>query len=200
MISEASTIGVGKGQVSWAKLHKAQGQYIQQKYLPNKVTLQQYYHFHQKDANAILEHWIQRQAASKVPFYFIMEVKVIWKNQRTLDENDEPQEEAEQDPEDDGDIQVWQNLDNGQDAAQPSTAANVHAPQQTGRCTASNLHHTPLSQIPSQDHPHHHPLAHGSPIGQTNGASTEHGQSLSGPAKQEPPHKEVSNPDHPIDL
>jgi hypothetical protein len=29
MISEASTISVGKGRVPWAKLQKAQGQYIQ---------------------------------------------------------------------------------------------------------------------------------------------------------------------------
>jgi hypothetical protein len=125
--------------------------------------------------------------------------KAIQKNQWTLEENDELQEEAEEDLEDDSDIQVWQDLDNSQDTAQPSRAANVHVPQQTGGCMASNLPHPPLSQTQSQNHPHHHPLAHGLPTGQTDEASAHHGQSPSGPAEQEPPHNEVSNPDHPIE-
>jgi hypothetical protein len=125
--------------------------------------------------------------------------KAIQKNQQTSEENDEPQEEAEEDPEDDGNSQARQDLDSGQDAAQPSTAADVHAPQQTGGCMASDLPHTPLPQIQSQYHPYHHPLAHGSPTGQTDGTSAECGQSPSGPAEQEPPHNKVSNPDHPIE-
>ncbi|KAH9025353.1 hypothetical protein EDB83DRAFT_2319893 [Lactarius deliciosus] len=60
----------GKGRVPWAKLREAQGDFIAAKYLPEGVTLTQYHHLCLKDANALLKHWIQRQAAGKVPFCF----------------------------------------------------------------------------------------------------------------------------------
>jgi hypothetical protein len=116
LISDTS-IGAGKGWVPWAELQNAQDQYIQRKYLPKKVTLQQYYHLCQKDIDAILKHWMQRQAASKVPFLFRKVAKAIWKNQQTSEENDELREEAEEDPEDDGNSQVRQDLDSSQDTA-----------------------------------------------------------------------------------
>ncbi|KAH9027300.1 hypothetical protein EDB84DRAFT_1563480 [Lactarius hengduanensis] len=62
--------GGGKGRVPWARLREAQGDFIAAEYLPEGVTLTQYHHLRLEDANALLKHWIQRQAAGKVPFRF----------------------------------------------------------------------------------------------------------------------------------
>ncbi|KAI9441037.1 hypothetical protein BJY52DRAFT_1195315 [Lactarius psammicola] len=64
------TIGGGKGRVPWARLKEAQGDFILAKYLPAGVTLTQYHHLCLEDTNALLKHWTQRQAASKIPFCF----------------------------------------------------------------------------------------------------------------------------------
>ncbi|KAH9030878.1 hypothetical protein EDB85DRAFT_2146392 [Lactarius pseudohatsudake] len=40
------------------------------KYLPNGITLTQYHHIRLEDANSLLKHWTQRQAAGEVPFRF----------------------------------------------------------------------------------------------------------------------------------
>jgi hypothetical protein len=38
--------------------------------LPNDIALTQYYHIRLEDANALLRHWTQRQAAGEIPFRF----------------------------------------------------------------------------------------------------------------------------------
>ena len=68
-------------------LKRAQNNYIKDKYLPMNITLEQYYHLRQDDVNAMLKHWMERQAASEVPFQFKKEVGATWKNNRTLEEN-----------------------------------------------------------------------------------------------------------------
>ncbi|KAF8258204.1 hypothetical protein EI94DRAFT_1708190 [Lactarius quietus] len=60
----------GKGRVPWSRLHKAQNDFIQAKYLPNSVTLTQYHHIHLEDADSLLKQWTQRQAAREVPLQF----------------------------------------------------------------------------------------------------------------------------------
>ncbi|KAH9056389.1 hypothetical protein EDB87DRAFT_1579433 [Lactarius vividus] len=45
-----------KGRVPWAKLKEAQGNFITAKYLPEGVTLTQYYHICLDDANSLLKH------------------------------------------------------------------------------------------------------------------------------------------------
>ena len=56
--------------------------------MPKGVSLKQYYHLRQADIEALLNHWMQRQAAGKVPFCFRGAVKAIRKNQYTPEEND----------------------------------------------------------------------------------------------------------------
>ena len=105
--------GMGNGRVPWTKLQKAPDDYIDPKYLPkdHKVVLKQYYHIQKKDANALLEHWISRQAAGEVPFRFRDMSKAIGKNNSTAGETDTDTEigsgnEAEEDLQDDCDIQA----------------------------------------------------------------------------------------------
>jgi len=70
-LSEIS-VGGGKGRIPWARLKEAPGNFILSKYLPASVTLTQYHHICQEDVNALLKHWMQRQAAGKIPFCFKM--------------------------------------------------------------------------------------------------------------------------------
>jgi hypothetical protein len=51
-------------------MKEAQGDFILAKYLPNGVTISQYHHICLKDANALLKHWTQRQAAGEVALRF----------------------------------------------------------------------------------------------------------------------------------
>ncbi|KAH9020903.1 hypothetical protein EDB85DRAFT_2152752 [Lactarius pseudohatsudake] len=62
--------GGGKRRVPWAKLREAQGDWIAAEYLPEGVTLMQYHHIRLDNANSLLKHWIQRQAAGEIPFHF----------------------------------------------------------------------------------------------------------------------------------
>lgn len=62
--------GGGKARIPWARLIEAQGDFILAKYLPNGVTLAQFHHIRVDDANALLKHWTQRQAAGEIPFRF----------------------------------------------------------------------------------------------------------------------------------
>ncbi|KAH9168202.1 hypothetical protein EDB89DRAFT_2074137 [Lactarius sanguifluus] len=62
--------GGGKRRVPWAKLHEAQGDWIAAEYLLEGVTLTQYHHICLDNANSLLKHWIQRQAAGEIPFHF----------------------------------------------------------------------------------------------------------------------------------
>jgi ATP-dependent helicase YprA (DUF1998 family) len=87
-LSLGISIGKGKGRVPWAKLKRAQNDYIEEKYLPKNVSLEQYYHLRQDDVNTMLKHWTERQAAGEVPFQFKKKVKAARKNKRTPEEND----------------------------------------------------------------------------------------------------------------
>ncbi|KAI9433116.1 hypothetical protein H4582DRAFT_2082572 [Lactarius indigo] len=71
-MSEMYQIAAGgsKGRVPWARIHEAQGDFIAAEYLPEGVTLTQYHHIRLHDANSLLKHWIQRRAASEIPFRF----------------------------------------------------------------------------------------------------------------------------------
>ena len=77
----------GKGRVPWAELQRAQGDYIEAKYLPEKVALKQYYHLHQEDVNAILGHWAKRQSDGEVPLLFKKAVRATCQNVHTLEGN-----------------------------------------------------------------------------------------------------------------
>ncbi|KAI9430702.1 hypothetical protein H4582DRAFT_2086357 [Lactarius indigo] len=65
-------VGGGKGRILQARLKETPGDFILSKYLPASVTLTQYHHICQEDANALLKHWMQRQAAGEIPFHFKM--------------------------------------------------------------------------------------------------------------------------------
>ncbi|KAF8266975.1 hypothetical protein EI94DRAFT_1802293 [Lactarius quietus] len=62
--------GGGKGRIPWTQLCQAQGDYVLQEHLPAGVTLTQYHHIRLGDANALLQHWMTRQAAGLIPFCF----------------------------------------------------------------------------------------------------------------------------------
>jgi hypothetical protein len=64
--------GGGKGRIPWARLQKAQGNYVLDEYLPAGVTLVQYHHIHLQDANSLLQHWTARQVAGQITFRFKM--------------------------------------------------------------------------------------------------------------------------------
>jgi hypothetical protein len=59
-----------KGHVPWGRLQHAQSDYILDKYLPSGITLTQYHHIRARDVNALLQHWMARQAAGEIPFRF----------------------------------------------------------------------------------------------------------------------------------
>jgi len=56
--------------------------------MPKRVTLRQYYHICQRDAEALLEHWTRRQAAGKTPLCFRKVSETILQTGRTLEESD----------------------------------------------------------------------------------------------------------------
>jgi hypothetical protein len=85
--------GAGKGRVPWTELERARDDYIEPEYLPKQVALKQYYHIRQDEANAMIDHWTQRQAAGKVPLRFKKVVKATRQNNGTSEEND-----ADEDP------------------------------------------------------------------------------------------------------
>ena len=62
--------GSSKGRIPWARIKAAQGDFILPQYLPNGITLTQYHHIRVNDANALLQHWTQRQAAGEITFRF----------------------------------------------------------------------------------------------------------------------------------
>jgi len=104
----------GKGRVPWAELQRAQGDYIKPKYLPKQVTLKQYYHLCKENVNAMLEHWMWRQAAGKVPFHFRKGLEAILQTKRTSEENDAdadmgPCDKDEENLQDNNGSQVWGN-------------------------------------------------------------------------------------------
>jgi len=100
--------GTVKVRVPWTELQWAQGDYIDSKYLPEQVTLKQYYHLVQEDVNALLEHWTGRQAAGEVPLSFKKVAKTVRPNKHILEESDtdtdtrQDEEEGGGLPKDDG--------------------------------------------------------------------------------------------------
>ena len=91
------------------------------------MALKQYYHLRQKDVSAILEHWMGRQAAGKVPFLFRKAVRAILENNRTSDENGtgadmEPAKEEEDLQDDEG--------SQAQVGGPPQGDASTHCPTQ----------------------------------------------------------------------
>jgi hypothetical protein len=69
IFSEMVSFG-GKGRIPWARLQKAQGDYVLDEYLPAGVALAQYHHIRLRDANSLLQHWTTRQAAGQIAFRF----------------------------------------------------------------------------------------------------------------------------------
>jgi hypothetical protein len=189
--------GKRKRRVPWTQLQKALVDYIEPKYLPEQVTLKQYYHLSQVDVNSMLKHWTRRQAAGKVPFCFRKVAKATQENADTLEENDADAdsdmgsgEEAEE---------YLQGDDVSQGAVQASEAADAYAHQQTGGDAAPDSPHTPRPHTHSWPHSLNHSLASGSQNGQTDETPAEDRQSESGSAGREPSlNDEVSNLGHHI--
>jgi hypothetical protein len=128
-LSLDTSIGKEKGRIPWAKLKRAQDDFIDPKYLPKNLILKQFHHLHQDNVNAILNHWMERQAAGKVPFQF-KKVNATWKNKHTLEKSDadtnmESGKEAEEDLQSGDDNQEQGNGDfQGQGS---SNSSNEHA-------------------------------------------------------------------------
>ncbi|KAF8262968.1 hypothetical protein EI94DRAFT_1808036 [Lactarius quietus] len=70
--------GGGKGRIPWARLSEAPDDFILPMYLLNDITLTQYHHICVEDADALLKHWTQRQAAREIPFQFKNGVNTDW--------------------------------------------------------------------------------------------------------------------------
>lgn len=66
----------------------AQGDYINPKYLPEAMILQQYHHLRQDEVEALLKHWSQRQAAGKAPFRFRKTGKAARQKKRAMEGSD----------------------------------------------------------------------------------------------------------------
>ncbi|KAF8262952.1 hypothetical protein EI94DRAFT_1704374 [Lactarius quietus] len=64
------TAGGSTGRIPWVRLSEALDDFILPQYLPNGVTLTQYHHICIEDADALLKHWTQRQAAREILFWF----------------------------------------------------------------------------------------------------------------------------------
>ena len=56
-------------------MKEAQDNFILSKYLLNSIILTQYHHICLDDANALLQHWMQRQAAGEIPLQFKNNIK-----------------------------------------------------------------------------------------------------------------------------
>jgi hypothetical protein len=96
----------GKGRVPWVELQKNRKKYIEGKYLPKKITLQQFHKMCKDDVNALLLHWMTRQDKGEVPLRFKKADKAADKNHRASngrdgDANIEPGEEADESSQDD---------------------------------------------------------------------------------------------------
>ena len=69
--------------------------------MPNGVTLTQYHHLRREDADALLKHWTQRQAAGEIPFRFKKVDKADLRGKRASAVNDnaptgvEPKDQSE---------------------------------------------------------------------------------------------------------
>lgn len=78
--------------------------------MPKGVALKQYYHLRREEVNSILEHWVQRQAAGKVPFRFRKMADAIQQNERASEDDSNadmvPGEETEEDLSDNSDSQT----------------------------------------------------------------------------------------------
>jgi hypothetical protein len=101
----------GKKRIPWTKLQTNPREFIKPKYLPKNVMLRQYHHLHRDEVDALLKHWVRRQAAGKVPLCFREKVKDDLQDERILEENDPdadmgPGGEAEKDIQDGDDSQV----------------------------------------------------------------------------------------------
>lgn len=196
-LSLGISTGKVKGRVPWAKLKKAQNDFIEAKYLPKNIDLEQYYHLVQDDVNAILKHWTERQAAGEVPLQF-KKVEAARKNKRTPEENDtdadtESGKEAGEDPQSGDDNQGRGNGVFREEGG--SNSSNERALLGQGLGNAAE----PSRRRSRRNHPSR-PLSNGLQAGQTNGASAGDVQSGSGSVGQEPsPNGEVSKVDHLIE-
>ena len=83
-------IGGSKGRIPWAKLQEVQGDFILPEYLPIGVTLRQFHHIRLDDANALLKHWTERQAAGEIPFWFKKVAKANRQGGRASEDNGDP--------------------------------------------------------------------------------------------------------------
>src|ERR1700761_3430214 len=70
--------GSSKRRIPGARIKAAPGDFILPQYLLNGITLTQYHHIQVNDANAFLQHWMQRQAAREIPFQFKNNFKDNW--------------------------------------------------------------------------------------------------------------------------
>lgn len=105
-------------------------EFIKPKYLPKNVTLRQYHHLHRDEVDALLKHWVRRQAAGKPPLRFREMVKDDLQNEHIPEENNadadmEPGGEAEEDIQDGDGGQMQENgtfqADSGSNAAENSS-------------------------------------------------------------------------------
>ncbi|KAF8270619.1 hypothetical protein EI94DRAFT_1698710 [Lactarius quietus] len=78
--------GGGKGRIPWARLSEALDDFILPKYLLNNIMLTQYHHIHVEDADALLGHWTQSQAAREILFQFKNSVNVNWCGKKVSDQ------------------------------------------------------------------------------------------------------------------
>jgi hypothetical protein len=127
----------GKQRVPWTELQRAQNESIELEYLPEQVTLKQYYHLCRDDVSAILKHWTWRQAAGEVSFHFKM-VAVLHQN-RPMPEGTDGDTDVESSEEEmnlvnsDG---SWGQGDESQDGS-INSAAQAHPSQSHGTATGA---------------------------------------------------------------
>ena len=107
----ARSTGTLRGRVPWTDIQRARDEYINPEYLPKNVTLKQFHHLRQKDVDAILMHWIGRQASGMVPLRFKKVDKATRKDHQ-VPEGDDADADMGLGDEEDGDLQ-------GDDSSQP---------------------------------------------------------------------------------
>ena len=140
----------GKRRIPWTALKDDQDAYIDRKYLPDNVTLSQFHHIRRDDANALLQHWTDRQDAGKLPFRF-KNLKASRSGKRASADIGSSNQEDEV-PQDDHGIQG-----NGNGENEGDNDAEELRNQRQGDAAGNSSDASPDAANGSSHHPHRYP-------------------------------------------
>ena len=118
--------GGNKGRIPWVRLKEAQSDFILPKYLPHGITLTQYHHIRLDNANTLLQHWTQRQAAGEVPLQFKNNFKADQCSTPTSEDGDSSTPVVLRDQSEGGAQNTWE--DDSNVSCAPDSWLHRHSP------------------------------------------------------------------------